>query len=53
MVSGGGRTARFVMAPPHLFAPSEPIVGGDELHQHLVGILTALGHRTALQRSTP
>ncbi len=50
---GGWQDRAFVLAPPHLFAPSEPIVGGDELHQHLVGILTALGHRTALQRSTP
>jgi hypothetical protein len=43
----------FVLAPSHLLAPSEPIMGGDELHQHLVGMLEALGHRTELQRSTP
>ncbi|MDZ5623050.1 phage holin family protein [Nocardioides sp. HM23] len=49
---GGWQDRGFVLAPPHLLAPSEPIVGGDELHQHLVAILTALGHRTELQRST-
>jgi hypothetical protein len=50
---GGWQDRGFVLAPPHLLAPSEPIVGGDELHRHLVGILEALGHRTELQRSTP
>ena len=50
---GGWQDRGFVLAPGHLFAPSTPIMGGDELHQHLVGILSALGHRTELQRSTP
>ncbi len=50
---GGWQDRGFVLAPTHLLAPSAPITGGDELHQHLVGILTALGHRTELQRSTP
>ena len=50
---GGWQDRGFVLAPPHLLAPSEPIMGGDELHQHLVGILESLGHRTELQRSTP
>ncbi len=50
---GGWQDRGFVLAPPHLFAPSDPIMGGDELHQHLVGILEALGHRTEIQRSTP
>jgi uncharacterized membrane protein YvlD (DUF360 family) len=50
---GGWQDRGFVLAPPHLFAPKQQIIGGDELHQHLVGILTALGHRTDLQRSTP
>ena len=49
---GGWQDRGFVLAPPHLLAPTEPIVGGDELHRHLVGILEALGHRTELQRST-
>jgi hypothetical protein len=50
---GGWQDRGFVLAPPQLLAPSDPIVGGDELHQHLVGILEALGHRTELLRSTP
>ena len=50
---GGWQDRGFVLAPGHLFAPTTPILGGDELHQHLVGILSALGHRTELQRSTP
>ena len=50
---GGWQDRGFVLAPSHLLAPSDPITGGDELHQHLVGILEALGHRTDLQRSTP
>ena len=50
---GGWQDRGFVLAPSHLLAPSEPIMGGDELHQHLVGMLEALGHRTELQRSTP
>jgi hypothetical protein len=49
---GGWQDRGFVLAPSHLLAPSEPIMGGDELHQHLVGMLEALGHRTELQRST-
>jgi hypothetical protein len=48
---GGWQDRGFVLAPPQLFAPSDPIMGGDELHQHLVGMLEALGHRTDLQRS--
>ena len=50
---GGWQDRGFVLAPPHLLRPTEPIMGGDELHRHLVGILEALGHRTELQRSTP
>jgi hypothetical protein len=50
---GGWQDRGFVLAPSHLLAPSEPIMGGDELHRHLVGMLEALGHRTELQRSTP
>jgi len=50
---GGWQDRGFVLAPRHLLAPSEPIVGGDELHRHLVAILEALGHRTDLRRSTP
>lgn len=50
---GGWQDRGFVLAPPDLLTPSRPIVGGDELHQYLVAILTALGHRTELQRSIP
>jgi uncharacterized membrane protein YvlD (DUF360 family) len=50
---GGWQDRGFVLAPPDLLTPSRPIVGGDELHQYLVAILTALGHRTELQRSNP
>jgi uncharacterized membrane protein YvlD (DUF360 family) len=47
---GGWQDRAFVMAPAHLLAPDRPIVGGDELHRHLVAMLVALGHRTELQR---
>jgi uncharacterized membrane protein YvlD (DUF360 family) len=47
---GGWQDRAFVMAPTHLFAPDHPIVGGDDLHRHLVAMLVALGHRTELQR---
>jgi uncharacterized membrane protein YvlD (DUF360 family) len=50
---GGWQDRGFVLAPTHLFAPTTPIMGGDELHRHLVGILAGLGHRTGLQRSIP
>ncbi|WP_426244819.1 phage holin family protein [Nocardioides sp. LHG3406-4] len=50
---GGWQDSAFVLAPSHLLAPDGPIVGGDELHQHLIGILDSLGHRATLQRSTP
>ena len=49
---GGWQDRAFVLAPPELLAPSEPIVGGDHLHQHLVGILDSLGHRTHLTRTS-
>lgn len=48
---GGWQDRGFVMAPTHLFSPDGPITGGDELHQHLVAMLVALGHRTQLQRT--
>ncbi|CUR54990.1 putative Type I phosphodiesterase/nucleotide pyrophosphatase [metagenome] len=50
---GGWQDRGFVLAPPHLLDPVEQIVGGDELHQHLVGILEQLGHRKNLTRSNP
>ena len=50
---GGWQDRGFVMAPGHLMALTEPIMGGDQLHQHLVGILEALGHRTDLPVRTP
>ena len=49
---GGWQDRAFVLAPPELLSPSEPIVGGDHLHQHLVGILDSLGHRTHLTRTS-
>ena len=53
VASVGGRTADSCWHPPHLLAHLEPIMGGEELHRQLVGILESLGHRTELQRSTP
>lgn len=50
---GGWQDSGFVLGPTHLLTPTEPIVGGDELHRHLVGILESLGHRTTLLRSSP
>ena len=49
---GGWQDRGFVVAAPELLSPAEPIVGGDELHRHLVGILDALGHRTQLSRTS-
>ncbi|WP_170970356.1 phage holin family protein [Nocardioides jishulii] len=45
---GGWQDRAFVFAPRQLFSPSETVMGGDELHRHLVAILTGLGHRTHL-----
>jgi len=50
---GGWQDRGFVLASPDLLAPTEPILGGDALHQHLIGILESLGHRSTLARSTP
>ncbi|MGD9959930.1 phage holin family protein [Nocardioides sp.] len=50
---GGWQDRGFVLAPPELFHPDHQIVGGDELHLHLIGILESLGHRKNLARSTP
>jgi hypothetical protein len=49
---GGWQDRGFVLGPTHLLAPTSQIVGGDELHRHLVGILEQLGHRASLQRSS-
>jgi uncharacterized membrane protein YvlD (DUF360 family) len=49
---GGWQDRGFVLTPSRL-APDEPIVGGEQLHRHLVGILESLGHRTDLARSSP
>ncbi len=49
---GGWQDRGFVMAPADLMTPTGPIVGGDELHRHLVDILESLGHRAELVRST-
>jgi hypothetical protein len=49
---GGWQDRAFVMAPPQLLSPEQPIMGGDDLHQHLIGILRSLGHRTQPARST-
>jgi uncharacterized membrane protein YvlD (DUF360 family) len=45
---GGWQDRGFVLAPPDLMAGADGIVGGDQLHQHLVEILEKLGHRTAV-----
>jgi hypothetical protein len=44
---GGWQDRAFVMAPPDLLSPHAAIVGGEDLHRHLVEILRSLGHRTA------
>jgi len=49
---GGWQDRAFVLAPSHLLSPPDaPIVGGEQLHRLLVGILESLGHRTTLSRS--
>ena len=50
---GGWQDRAFVLAPAHLLHVDEPIVGGDELHRHLVSALEALGHRLTHERSSP
>ncbi len=50
---GGWQDRGFVLAPPQLFDPAVQIVGGDELHRQLIGILELLGHRKNLTRSHP
>jgi uncharacterized membrane protein YvlD (DUF360 family) len=49
---GGWQDRGFVMAAPELLSPETPIMGGDDLHRHLVGILQSLGHRTVDARSS-
>jgi uncharacterized membrane protein YvlD (DUF360 family) len=49
---GGWQDRGFVVAPPDLLHPNSPIVGGEQLHRHLVDILETLGHRADLVRST-
>jgi hypothetical protein len=49
---GGWQDRGFVLTPTRL-SPGEPLVGGEQLHRHLVGILESLGHRTNLARSSP
>ena len=50
---GGWQDRAFVLAPVHLLAPTEPIVGGDALHQHLVAVLEKLHHRVSLEGISP
>ncbi len=50
---GGWQDRGFVVAPPDLLQPTSTIVGGEQLHRHLVDILETLGHRADLVRSTP
>ena len=50
---GGWQDRGFVVAPPDLLQPTSTIVGGEQLHRHLVDILESLGHRADLVRSTP
>jgi hypothetical protein len=49
---GGWQDRGFVLTPSAL-SPGSPVVGGEQLHLHLVGILESLGHRTTLTRHTP
>ena len=49
---GGWQDRGFVLAPPELLMPTEPIIGGDVLHRHLVGILESLGHRSNLRTAS-
>ena len=51
--SVAGRTGASSWPRPTCWRPSEPIMGGDDLHRHLIGILRSLGHRTEPARSTP
>jgi uncharacterized membrane protein YvlD (DUF360 family) len=44
---GGWQDRAFVLTPAGL-APRTPVVGGEELHRHLVGILESFGHRQHL-----
>jgi hypothetical protein len=46
---GGWQDNGFVLGPVDLLAPTTSIVGGEDLHRHLVGILQALGHRSDLR----
>ena len=48
---GGWQDRGFVLAPAHLLSPHAPIVGGEQLHRHLVALLESLGHRTGLTTS--
>ena len=48
---GGWQDRGFLLTPSDLPTPPEHVVGGDQLHRHLVGILVSLGHRTNLPRS--
>ena len=50
---GGWQDRGFVMAPPGLLSPQASIVGGEDLHRHLVEILRSLGHRTEPVRTAP
>ena len=43
---GGWQDRGFVMASPDLLAPTAPIMGGEDLHRHLIAILRTLGHRS-------
>jgi uncharacterized membrane protein YvlD (DUF360 family) len=45
---GGWQDRGFLLTPTG-FTPEGPLVGGVQVHQHLVGMLDALGHRTALR----
>lgn len=49
---GGWQDRGFLLTPTQ-FTATGPLVGGVQLHHHLVGILDSLGHRTSLRRSVP
>ena len=47
---GGWQGRGFLLAPPDLAVPDQPIRGADELHRVLVGYLEQLGQRGGISR---
>jgi uncharacterized membrane protein YvlD (DUF360 family) len=48
----GGWQDRGFLLTPATFGPERPLIGGEQLHQHLVRLLESLGHRASLARSS-